>query len=299
MNTKFILAGACCIALLTGCTSKSKTNSVQSVSATAEEELESTVQSSIQSRPQSTDTSQSTSSSTSESTVISSPKVPDYDIPHAIIDFKEVNPVNKTMTVSFTTDTAFRSDIKYYLEVYICDDNFDKLELLYDEPLDTSSEQLTIYLHESGNYYYIVRFRTDEKYGELSNAIYQESGEALANSANEGENDGENYNTPSNVKRHTLEFYTLEAGMFGVETMYGYPDYSEIEYYLSQGIQPEYINVDVYFICDFCETETYCETARYSYNEGELNLIHNVHCENRNCRMYKNSRIVKLFSRVN
>lgn len=112
--------------------------------------------------------------------------------------------------------------------------------------------------------------------------------------------DGMNGNSASNVQRHTLTFGTMLAAVNGsqFETMAGYPDYSSVESYLAMGIQPDYIDVDVYYYCPYCGSENYCTTVSYSYNEGELNLIPNVHCENRNCSHYYEMHGVMLFSHI-
>lgn len=222
----------------------------------------------------------------------------EYQIPKADLEesSKTVDAKNNTMTISFTTDVPFESGIQYYLRIYFNDAPFGESDIMYDKPFDTSKRQITIDLNE-GNNYICVQFHTDEKEGEISNEIYQSLGDAQTITTTGGTG---NSNSSSNVQRNTLTFYTMLAAVNGeaFETMSGYPDYSGVEYYLSQGIQPDYIDVDVYYTCPYCGSENYCTTVQYSYNEGELNLIPDVHCENRNCSHYYEMQGVMLFSKV-
>lgn len=222
----------------------------------------------------------------------------EYQIPKANLEesSKTVDVENKTMTISFTTDVPFESGIQYYLRIYFNDAPFGEPDIVYDKPFDTGERQITIDLNE-GNNYISVQFHTDEKEGETSNEIYQSLGDAQTITTTGGTG---NNNLPSNVQRHTLSFSTMLAAVDGsqFEYMFGYPDYDTAEYYLSQGIQPDYIDVDVYYKCLYCGQMEYCTTVSYSYNEGELNLIPNVHCENRNCSHYYEMHGVMLFSEV-
>lgn len=292
MKMKKLFAICCCALLLAGCESSAERSKPIESSKT-----ESAVGQQTSSSTES-ETSISKSSTTSTESSLSSEKMVDYMVPTAYLDWesKTVDYTNNTLTVSFTTDVAFEPNVKYYLRVYHNAFPFGESDIVCDKPFDTSKRQITIDLDEGNNYIY-VQFHTDEKEGETSNEIYQSLGDAQTITTTGGVEDS---NTSSNVQRHTLTFYTMSAAMYGdaFENLAGYPDYSGVEYYLSQGIQPDYIDVDVYFTCLFCGTERFCATVTYSYNEGELNFIPDVYCTNKNCTAYKQLQDGKLFSRV-
>lgn len=102
------------------------------------------------------------------------PQQPNSDIPRAVFekDARNINNSEDTMEVWFTTDSAFKSNVKYNLRIYFSDIPDAEYELKYDEPFDTSQNHLTLKLHEGHNYYYI-QFTANGQEGEPSNIIYQ------------------------------------------------------------------------------------------------------------------------------
>ena len=102
------------------------------------------------------------------------PQYANNDIPRAVFekDARNINISEDTMEVWFTTDSAFKSDVKYNLRIYFSEYEDAESELKYDEPFDTSQNHLTLKLHEGHNYYYI-RFTANGQEGEPSNMIYQ------------------------------------------------------------------------------------------------------------------------------
>lgn len=274
---KFMAAALCAVTLLTGCgTTPVESNSQSSSSETSSYFEES---SSYESQTSSTTTSSTRSSSTTSSTVSTPPKK-EPKIPKATLnqDAITVNTEGKYMNVPFTTDISFDPKVQYYLRIYFADSAYSGDELRYDEPFDTSLTSLNLKLHNGGNYYNI-QFYSDEKEGEHSNQVFH-------------------IFTPP-VKHKTFEFYTMASGFWGdgFETLFGYPDYDEVDRYLAQGITPTYISVDVYYRCLRCDTETFCGTYKFSYSKGEAKLV-SYHCDNKRCSNHSgsstflNSRIV-------
>ena len=245
------------IALLAGC-GESIGDSVESQSVTVDVSNVEISSTTVESKPN--ESSQSSTSSTVSTPPKVEPKVPKATFNQNAIT---VDSENMTMTAPFTTDIPFESGVQYNLRIYFSDSANGNYELRYDEPFDTNRKSLTLKLHNWNNYYYI-QFYSDKKQGEKSNTIYQEFKPV--------------------IKHKKFEFFTMSEGMYGHKTLYGYPNYDEVDYLLAKGITPQYISVDVYFKCDLCGTKTYCDTVDYSYNEGELQFIENIHCETRGCR---------------
>ena len=260
----------CAIALLAGC-GESAGDSADSQNVSAEISSVESSSSTVESKPN--ESSQSTTSSTVSTPPKVEPKVPKATFNQNAIT---IDSANMTMTVPFTTDIPFESGVQYHLRIYFSDSANGNYELRYDEPFDTNRKSLTLKLHNGNNYYYI-QFYSDKKQGEKSNTIYQEFKPV--------------------IKHKKFEFFTMSEGMYGHKTLYGYPNYNEVDYLLAQGMTPNYISVDVYFECDVCGTKTYCDTVEYSYSEGELQRIHNIHCENTRCRVRVSSSQT-LFSRI-
>ena len=102
------------------------------------------------------------------------PQQTNNDMPRAVFekDARNINNSEDTMEVWFTTDSAFKSNVKYNLRIYFSDIPDAEYELKYDEPFDTSQNHLTLKLHEGHNYYYI-QFTANGQEGEPSNIIYQ------------------------------------------------------------------------------------------------------------------------------
>lgn len=256
-HRKILAAMLCGTILLAGCgESTGDSGDSQSVSAD--------ILSAEESSPTIESEASTSSQSTTSSTVSTPPKV-EPKVPRATFNQNAimVDSENMTMTVPFTTDIPFESGVQYYLQIYFADSANGNYELRYDEPFDTSRKSLTLKLHNGNNYYYI-RFYSDKKQGENSNKIYQEFKHV--------------------IKHKEFEFYTMSEAMYGEKLLYGYPNYDEVDYLLAQGITPQYISVDVYFKCDVCGATTYCDTVDYSYNEGELQFVENIHCETKGCR---------------
>lgn len=273
---KIMASALCALTLLTGCSESPAASDTQS---TFSESSSSSTESSSESVTNSTISStSSTQSSSPRSTASTVPKV-EPKIPVATLDQDNitVNTAGKYMTVPFTTDIKFDPKVKYYLRIYFADSGYSGDELRYDEPFDTSLTSLNLKLHNGGNYYNI-QFYSDEKEGEHSNQIFYI------------------FTPPVNHKK--FEFYTMTSGFYGdaYETLFGYPNYDEVDRYLAQGITPSYISVDVYYRCLLCGTETFCTTAKYSYSEGEAKFI-SYHCDNKRCSNHSGSRTF-LHSRI-
>lgn len=119
------------------------------------------------------DVSVSVSNSGSDASGGTSQK-PASDIPKVTFNTSsiKINSADDTMNISFTTDIEFKSSVKYNLRIYFCDTQYGEYELRYDEPFDTSLNDLTLKLHSGDNYYYI-QFTEGGKEGELSNTIHQ------------------------------------------------------------------------------------------------------------------------------
>lgn len=261
MKFKRLLAVVLGAALLTGCTASGGADLSSDSSSNIEESSE---YSSEESSERSSSMSGSSSSSSSSVRSVESkiePKIPqatfdDYSI--------TVNDNGKYMTAPFTTDVPFENDVQYYLRIYFSDSESGEYELRWDQPFDTTLTSLNLKLHNGDNYYYI-QFYTDEKEGKGSNKIYQW------------------FDMP--VKHKNFKFYTMVAAMYGdfSETLFGYPDYDEIDYYLRQGITPEYMHVDVYYKCLYCGEERFLGTYEFNYIDPGLKLIAGAHCENPYC----------------
>lgn len=305
----FLAAGLSACVLLSGCGEGANENAISKVpegSVVEGAASSSVISESTVSSAESSDTESSkavSSSSKAESPEVSVPQKPDYEVPTAKLDenSKIVDTANKTMTVSFTTDIPFRSDIKYYLRIYFADSHNSESELRYDEPFDTSRTSLTFKLHE-GNNYYDIQFRTDEKEGDRSNQIYQDLGQATVTPTNGGGNGGWNSGNgglPSNVQKHNISFFTMQGAVNGAqfEIFEAVPDYSQVNSLLCQGIQPDTINVDIYLNCPYCGTRSYCRTCSYSYNESEGNPV-TLKCDNGNCRLHRNPQGTFICSRI-
>ena len=100
------------------------------------------------------------------------------------------------------------------------------------------------------------------------------------------------------VKSKTFTFNTLTGSIYGLDYLFGYPDYDEVDNYLAQGKTPKYINVDVYYQCPGCFRETFCSRVKFSYSEEEAQLVTNIHCDNPRCSHYNENSSALLCSNI-
>ena len=271
---RIMAAGLCAVTLLTGCGTTPNESNTQSTSSefssySEESSYESTV---------SSETSSIQSSSTTSSVVSEPPKIePKIQVATLNQDAITINTDSMYMAIPFTTDIKFDPTVKYYMRVYFASSGYSNDVLYYDGEFDTSRTEFHFDLNNGGNYYFI-QFYTDEKEGEYSNQVFYI------------------YTPP--VKHKEFEFYTMSSGFYGdaFETMFGYPDYDEVDRLLAQGITPTHISVDVYYRCLKCGTETFCTTTKYSYSEGEAKFI-SYYYSNSRCSNHSGSRAF-LHSRI-
>lgn len=212
MRFKRLLAVVLGAALLTGCAASGGANSNSSSSSSIEASSEYSSEESS-----SSSSVINSSSSSSSSSVRSVESKIESKVPRATFDEYSitVNDAGKYLTAPFSTDVPFENDKQYYLRIYFSETENGEYELRWDQPFDTTLTSLNLKLHNGDNYY--IQFYTDEKEGKESNKIYQW------------------FDMPVNHKN--FKFYTMVAAMYGdfSETLFGYPDYDEIDYYFVKG----------------------------------------------------------------
>ncbi len=279
---RFFAAVLCAAFLAVGC---SEGNSGQSVSSSSVSSSSSGTESSVSSSESSSSSSSSSvrsssSSKSSSSKSSSSSYKSSIPVPTPTINTEsvQVNESAKTLSFEFSITSFFRSQKKYYLRIYRSDNANSNGEVIYDKAFDTKSRKLKVGLVKGDNYIRI-QFYTADEVGEISNAVHQ-------------------YFKPV-IKHRNFEFYTMVGAMYGegFEMLFGYPDYTAIDSLLGVDLEPETMDVDVYYKCPYCRTKTFCATVTFSYREGEAQYIPNVHCSNPRCS-HPNGSVNMLISRI-
>lgn len=289
----FLAAGLSACVLLSGCGESAYESANKSAANVSESSVSKAPESSaVESAASSSDVSESTVSSVESSDAESSKEVSSSSKVQSIPktnkwaeikpDISEINPFRReTENILIDITNINTSESIPRVHVFHSDSpNEIGEDIGTAVNMDGVSYQI-IGFPEGGAYYRVQGFNDDGDETQISDAFYYEF---YVNPPQQAPNGG----LPSNVQKHEISFYTMNGAVNGsqFEIFEAVPDYSQVDSLLSQGIQPDTIDVDIYLNCPYCGTQSYCGTYSYSYNESEANPV-SLKCDNRNCQLHR------------